>query len=99
MAAALGKIAKAIPVIAKPRFALFIKYAKVELTPPSPREFGEIKTRLGNVISAYRSGRWKTLTVKEAWINTLVGAEILMWFYFGEIIGKRNIIGYDINLA
>jgi hypothetical protein len=26
----------------------------------------------------------------------LVATEVLMWFYIGEIMGKRGIVGYDV---
>lgn len=35
---------------------------------------------------------------QEATINSLVTIEVLMWFYIGECIGKRHLIGYDIKL-
>lgn len=33
---------------------------------------------------------------QEAVRNGLVATEVLMWFYIGEIIGKRGIIGYSV---
>ncbi|KAL8173424.1 UNVERIFIED_CONTAM: hypothetical protein K2H54_001168 [Gekko kuhli] len=33
---------------------------------------------------------------QEALRNGLVATEVLMWFYIGEIIGKRGLIGYDV---
>ncbi len=35
------------------------------------------------------------LTVKEAAVNVAVTAEVICWFYVGEMIGRRSIIGYD----
>ena len=35
------------------------------------------------------------VTVKEAAANTLVALEIACWFWVGEIIGRRNIRGYN----
>lgn len=81
---------------AKPKLAVFLKYAKVELTPPTPGEIPQIKTELGSLVKSIKGGKWKELTVKEAWLNTLIGVEVLMWFYVGECIGKRNIIGYKV---
>lgn len=33
---------------------------------------------------------------QEAVLNGLVATEVWMWFYVGEIIGKRGIVGYDV---
>lgn len=33
---------------------------------------------------------------QEALLNGLVATEVWMWFYVGEIIGKRGIIGYNV---
>lgn len=33
---------------------------------------------------------------QEALQNGLVATEVLMWFYIGEIIGKRGLIGYNV---
>nr|CAI5840621.1 unnamed protein product [Callosobruchus analis] len=48
------------------------------------------------LISSAKNGSWKNLTVKEAWLNTLVGIEVWCWFYVGECIGKRHIVGYKV---
>lgn len=39
-------------------------YAKKELVPPKPTEIPEIKQGICNVVSTWRSGAWKNLTVK-----------------------------------
>lgn len=33
---------------------------------------------------------------QDALRNGLVATEVLMWFYIGEIIGKRGLIGYNV---
>lgn len=35
-------------------------------------------------------------TTKEAVQNSLVGLEIACWFFVGEMIGRRSIIGYKV---
>ena len=80
----------------RPKLQTFLKYAKVELTPPSPTEIPQIKNDLVKLVSAGKNGRWKQVTVKEAWLNTLVTIEVLCWFYVGECIGKRHIVGYNV---
>ena len=47
-------------------------------------------------IESAKTGSFKQLTVKEAVLNGLVATEVWMWFYIGEIIGKRGIVGYDV---
>ncbi|XP_047984539.1 ATP synthase subunit g, mitochondrial [Leguminivora glycinivorella] len=81
---------------ARPKFAIFMKYAKVELAPPKLSELPQIKAGIGKLLSSAKSGAWKNQTVKEATLNTLVGMEVLFWFYIGECIGKRHIVGYDV---
>ena len=81
----------------KSQLATFWHYAKVELVPPTP---GEIPTAIQSVkkktIQSAKTGSFKHLTVKEAVLNGLVATEVWMWFYIGEIIGKRGIVGYDV---
>lgn len=81
---------------AKPKLNVFMKYAKVELTPPTPGDFPAIKQSIGKIISGARTGAWKQVPVKTAVLNTLVTAEVLFWFYVGECIGKRHLVGYNV---
>lgn len=73
-----------------------MKYARVELAPPKISEIPQIRAGIGKLISSAKSGAWKQQTVKQATLNTLVGAEVLFWFYVGECIGKRHFVGYDV---
>ena len=84
------------PSASKPKVATFVRYAKVELVPPKPTELGEVASGFGNVLRGFRTGAWRNLTVKEAWLNTLVTVEVLCWFFVGECIGKRSLIGYQV---
>nr|XP_017833673.1 ATP synthase subunit g, mitochondrial [Callithrix jacchus] len=80
----------------KPQLATFWYYAKVELIPPTPAEIPRAIQSLKEIVNSAQTGSFKQLTVKEAVLNGLVATEVLMWFYVGEIIGKRGIIGYDV---
>ncbi|XP_008049033.1 ATP synthase subunit g, mitochondrial [Carlito syrichta] len=80
----------------KPRLATFWSYAKVELVPPTPAEIPRAIQSLKKIINSAQTGSFKQLTVKEAVLNGLVATEVWMWFYVGEIIGKRGIIGYNV---
>ncbi|CAG2062422.1 unnamed protein product [Timema podura] len=81
---------------AQPRFKIFLKYAKVELTPPSPGDIPQIRSGIQKLLSGFRTGKWKQTPVKEAWLNALVTTEVLMWFFVGECIGKRSIVAYQV---
>lgn len=75
---------------------VFLKYAKVELTPPSPGDIPAIRDGIGKLMHGAKTGAWKNLTVREATLNSLVAMEVCFWFYIGECIGKRHLVGYDV---
>ncbi|XP_063122473.1 ATP synthase subunit g, mitochondrial-like [Rattus norvegicus] len=75
----------------KPRLAS----AKVELVPPTPGEIPTAIQSMKKIIHRAKAGGFKHLTVKEAVLNGLMATEVWMWFYIGEIIDKRGIVGYD----
>jgi F-type H+-transporting ATPase subunit g len=89
-------IAKGLVESSKPKLATFVKYAKVELVPPTPAEIPQALKGFGQLLKSTATFRWRKLTVKEAWLNTLVGTEIALWFFIGECIGKRHIVGYKV---
>ncbi len=82
---------------ATPRLNTFWRYAKVEFKPPTPSEIPEVSKRFGDVVSSVTTGKWKQVSVKEAWLNTLVGCELLCLFFVGEVIGRGSLIGYDVS--
>ncbi|XP_075976315.1 ATP synthase, subunit G [Anticarsia gemmatalis] len=99
MASAVGKIPSLISsalAAGRPKFNIFMKYARVELAPPKLSEIPQIKAGIGKLLTSAKSGAWKDQSVKQATLNVLVGAEVLFWFYIGECIGKRHIVGYDV---
>ncbi|XP_011858440.1 PREDICTED: ATP synthase subunit g, mitochondrial [Vollenhovia emeryi] len=81
---------------AKPVLQVWMQYAKVELTPPTFKEIPAIRSGFSRLIHSARTGRYRDITVREAIINSLVAAEIYCWFFVGECIGKRHIVGYDV---
>lgn len=82
---------------AGPRLSVFGHYAKAELMPPiSPAELAQVAKGLTDVAASVASGRFLTNTTKEAAVKLLVGAEIVAWFYVGEVIGKGSLIGYNV---
>ncbi|KAF2885062.1 hypothetical protein ILUMI_21117 [Ignelater luminosus] len=99
----MSKLASQGPVLVKkllaeaqPKFQTFLKYAKVELIPPSPADIPQIRAGIGKIITGARTGAWKQTPVREAWLNTLVTVEVICWFFVGECIGKRHIVGYKV---
>ena len=64
--------------------------------PPTPADIPQIRSGIAKLISGARTGKWKQTPVREAWLNTLVTVEVLCWFFVGECIGKRHIVGYDV---
>uniref|UniRef100_A0A2K6ULG2 ATP synthase subunit n=1 Tax=Saimiri boliviensis boliviensis TaxID=39432 RepID=A0A2K6ULG2_SAIBB len=70
----------------QPQLATFWYYTKI------PRAIQSLK----KIVNSAETGSFKQFTVKEAVLNDLVATEVLMWFYVGEIIGKRGITGYDV---
>lgn len=92
---ALEAVAKFGRVL-KPKAANFGKNASVEMVPPSPSEFIQHLNKLKNDVLSGRSvSRLQNSTVNEFTAKGLVVAEVAFWFYIGEMIGRRSIIGYN----
>ncbi|XP_033119747.1 ATP synthase subunit g, mitochondrial-like [Anneissia japonica] len=91
------KVASDAFAYSKPRLTKFWYYAKVELAPPFPNEFPQVMKGVQDVVKSATTGKWAQLTVKEAWVNTLVCVEVAFWFFVGEQIGRKSIVGYDIK--
>lgn len=70
-----------------------IAAAIVELRPPTP---AEIPAAIRDGIRIFTRGHWRTVTVREAWLNTIVTIEVVCWFFVGEVIGKGSLIGYQV---
>ncbi|XP_069750872.1 ATP synthase subunit g, mitochondrial [Narcine bancroftii] len=89
-------LASAAVKYSRPRLATFWKYARVELTPPTPGEIPVAIESFKGLLASFKAGSYKQLTVKDAMRNTLVATEVLMWFYIGEVIGRGSLIGYNV---
>lgn len=61
-----------------------------------PGQWPEIRKGFTNLYRSTMSGRFLDVTVKEATRNTLVAVEVACWFFVGEIIGRRSLIGYKV---
>ncbi|XP_055701702.1 ATP synthase subunit g, mitochondrial-like [Phlebotomus papatasi] len=80
----------------RPKIETFIKYAKVELTPPTRDDLPAIKEHCRSLYCRTLRGNWRHATVREVWLNTLVTTEVILWFFIGECIGKRHFVGYSV---
>ncbi|KAH8258539.1 hypothetical protein KR038_004487, partial [Drosophila bunnanda] len=89
-------------VAARPQLAEFWRYAKVELSPPLPADFQKLKKTAESTGSTKdvkeQLGKFRLsqVTVSEAWLNILVTVEVITWFYMGEVIGRRHLVGYKV---
>ncbi|CAH1796043.1 unnamed protein product [Owenia fusiformis] len=90
------KVATGTASFAAPRAKTFMKYARVELRPPTPAEMGEASQSFQKLIKSAQTGKWQTVTTQEALRNSLITLEIACWFFVGEIIGRRSLVGYNI---
>lgn len=81
---------------AQPPVVNFLNNAKVELLPPKLSDWPAIKKSFIGLKNSTMKGKFLDATVKEAAANTLVAVEIAFWFYVGEVIGRRSLIGYNV---
>lgn len=82
---------------AKPRWALFMTYAKAELAPPlAPSELIGAVRAAGHLGQSVIKGRFLLNTTASAATNALILVEIGCWFYLGECIGRGSLIGYNV---
>lgn len=90
---------------ARPLFDEFMYYAKVELAPPTPADFKNFRKSAEQAAKSAKSTgknfkssgkRLGQVTVAEAWLNTLVTIEVITWFFVGEVIGRRHLVGYKV---
>ena len=69
---------------------------QVELAPPSPGDvavaIGDMSTKIANA----QKQTFRTWTVNQTVLNTVVGMEIACWFFIGECIGKGSLVGYQV---
>lgn len=70
-----------------------MRAAMIELRPPTP---AEIPRAIRDGIHLFTRSNWREVTVRDAFRNTLVTAEVLCWFFVGEVLGKGTLIGYQV---
>ena len=81
----------------QPHLKTFWGHARVELTPPGPSQWPQIREGFGNLVNSAIYRKYLDLTVSQAGKNALVTIEVLCWFYIGEVIGRRSLIGYKVE--
>merc|ERR1711962_380942 len=94
---AAAKFVNMASVYARPRLATAWKYGKAELMPPSPAEIPTAIGQAAKMVQSAMTFKWANLTLREAWLNTLVGVEVGCWFFIGECIGKGSLVAYKVN--
>ncbi|GAU90586.1 hypothetical protein RvY_02985 [Ramazzottius varieornatus] len=94
MFARIPAMAQEAMVAARPGLNTAWKYAKSELRPPTPAEIPKGIAGLMSIATRWGRQPWRHLTVKEAWLNTLVTVEVMCWFFVGEVVGRRHLLGY-----
>ncbi len=96
MQSAISKGAKLAADFAKPRFATFVKYGSVQLIPPTPAEIPKAIAQATKHLQSGVTFKWTGLTVREAYVNALVVAEVACFFIIGECIGKGSLVAYKV---
>jgi F-type H+-transporting ATPase subunit g len=61
---------------ATPRFNLFLKYARVELAPPTPADIPQIRSGIQKLLTGFRTGKWKEATVKVCISRTMLDTKV-----------------------
>ncbi len=81
---------------AQPHLQTFWGHARVELGPPTPGQWPQIKTGFSKLWNSTLAGRFLDVSVSEATRNTLIAIETGCWFYVGQVIGRKSLIGYKV---
>ncbi|CAJ0936086.1 unnamed protein product, partial [Mesorhabditis belari] len=76
------------------RFGTLKEVWAKELRPPTSSDLPKIKSEWQKLCKDVQSQTYKNFTVRELLVSVAVGMEICAWFFVGEMIGRRNIVGY-----
>ena len=90
----------------KPALSKFWYYARVEMRPPNVADINIAVAESYKLMDAAKAGAWRQIKFKassliylffpqEGFLNAVVTLEVLCWFFVGEIIGRRSLIGYS----
>ena len=68
----------------------------VETAFPGPSEWGQVSKGISKVVKSAKTGAFMDLTLRDFSKNALVAVEVGLLFFVGEIIGRGNLIGYNV---
>ncbi|KAJ1980664.1 hypothetical protein H4R35_001033 [Dimargaris xerosporica] len=68
-------------------------YVKEQLAPPTTAEYYQARKQL---LDMFKRENVMKLTAKDVAKGALIGIEVGGFFLVGEIIGRRNLVGYDV---
>jgi len=68
-----------------------------ELAPPAPKELPAAVSSIVRTAESIQTMRFLNVTVGVAARNALVSVEVVCWFFVGEIIGRRSLVGYKVS--
>ncbi|KAJ1928652.1 ATP synthase subunit G atp20 [Tieghemiomyces parasiticus] len=68
-------------------------YTKEQLAPPSLAEYQPARKEL---LKLFKTENLKNITRQDAVKATVVAIEVAGFFMIGEIIGRRNLVGYNV---
>ncbi|XP_046976767.1 ATP synthase subunit g, mitochondrial-like [Vanessa cardui] len=71
-------------------------FYQLELSLPKSAEMKQLQVDFALAKEFIKSGCYKFITVKQAWLLFLVSLEVMLWFFLGETIGKMHIVGYKV---
>ncbi|VDM64780.1 unnamed protein product [Angiostrongylus costaricensis] len=76
------------------RWEILKAVGKHELAPPKTTDWPAIKADWKKVSDFIQTKQYQQLTVREFLVYTAVTLEVVFWFFVGEMIGRRYIVGY-----
>jgi F-type H+-transporting ATPase subunit g len=75
-------------------------YIREGMAPPSGAQFESAKEATFKFVKSARSANtWKNISKDQYLKAGLVAAEAYAFFLVGEIVGRRNFVGYDVKSA
>ncbi|KAL7751989.1 hypothetical protein RI367_002517 [Sorochytrium milnesiophthora] len=70
-------------------------WTKEKLAPPSTATLHEAQTVGKGLLNALRTGAYRKWTRSDVIKGSVLAGEAFTFFLIGEMVGRRNIIGYD----
>lgn len=80
-------------LVRSPQFQLVAR----ELKPPTPAEIPAAVRSVVQTVDSVVSKRFVNVTVGRAARIVLSSTEVICWFFVGEILGRRSLVGYKVS--